>query len=133
MSCLSQSSNVCIVIMGKCQLDIRALGNSQRPKQSSSPGWKETPRDMAILLGGHIRFNCTTYLFHTETLWMKDGELVSNRTSKVTISRDNTSLTFGPVTANDDGSAIGCEIKSLYGMLPSTSGKIIVQCKYNSS
>lgn len=99
------------------------------PHMSSSPGWREAPYDVSILIGALVKFNCRTFLYHTEVSWMMGGHVVGSQHPNLSISSDSTSVTYGPVGVGDDGLVIGCEVKSLYGNLPSPVGKISVHCE----
>lgn len=103
------------------------------PTHSSSPGWREEPYDVSVLIGAYVRFNCRTILYHTRISWMvgtEDG--LSHAHSKLFTSSDNITATFGPIGVGDDGLAIGCEVMSRYGRLPSHMGKITVHCEERS-
>ena len=93
---------------------------------SSSPGWKEAPHDVSVLVGGYVTFNCRSVLRHTETVWLKDGRRVTSRSDKFSISADGVTARYGPVGVEDSGTAIGCEVKTMYGRLPSHQAKITV-------
>ena len=103
------------------------------PIHSSSPGWIEAPSDVSVLIGALVRFNCRTYIFHTETSWIVGGPGgIAHNHPKLSTSSDNVTATFGPIGVEDDGLAIGCEVKSLYGILPSRMGKITVHCEFHA-
>lgn len=95
----------------------------------SSPGWKETPRDVSVLVGDTVRFKCRSSLSYREISWIFGGRPGTGKSSKLSLSKDRVTATYGPVDAEDDGLAMGCEILSSYGKLPSPLGTITVHCK----
>lgn len=109
---------------------IAGLGDCQ-----SSPGWLNQPQDVAILEGGSITFYCRNSIAHTVIRWLKDGKTVTSAsTSKLRISQDRRSASYGPVAVEDDDVSIGCEVDTVhYGTLPSQMGKIKVYCELNNS
>ena len=112
-------------------MNTNVLSTSHVPDQSSSPGWSEVPGDVSVSLGSHVTFKCRTFLQHTETIWLQNGQLISSQNStKKVISPDNITITYGPVEVEDNGISIGCEVKTTYGLLPSHVGKIAVHCKH---
>lgn len=102
--------------------------HSRRPIDCSSPGWRAAPYDVSVLVGARVRFSCRTVLYHTRTTWIFGGSAEGDP-SKLTLSRDNITASYGPVSVEDNGLAIGCEILSAYGRLPSKMGKITVHCE----
>ena len=82
---------------------------------------------MTVSVGSYISFVCHSSVPHRQTVWLREGvELIGE---KVHLSRGNMSLRYGPVSIEDHGRTIGCDVKTSYGDLPSPVGKITVLCK----
>lgn len=105
------------------------LEDRRIPTLSSSPGWTDGPRDVTVLVGGTVTFKCRTYLRHRKTTWLQDGRQVAADHSKFTFSRDRETAFYGPVGVEDNGVSISCVVKTQYGQLPSSMGKITVYCE----
>ena len=107
------------------------LAELRHPTRCSSPGWRAAPYDISTLIGSYVHFNCRSSIPHTETAWLSGEERIetSRLASKIQIYNDNTSLRYGPVGYNDSDVAIGCEVKTNYGPLPSSLGRITVMGK----
>lgn len=112
-------------------MDMALLVDSRIPKSCSSPGWREAPHDVTVVLGSHITFRCRTALYHTQVLWTHNGKtvVVAGPPTKFTLSDSNRTASYGPVEKGDEGATIGCEVKTPYGLLPSHVGKITIKCK----
>lgn len=114
-----------VVVDGRVEMS--SLIEQGRPTRCSSPGWRDAPYDIATLVGSYVHFNCRSSIPHTETVWLYDGqEMKSSLASKIQVYDGNTSLRYGPVTYEDSDLAIGCEVKTNFGLLPSSLGKITV-------
>ena len=108
------------------------LDNARIPTKCSSPGWRASPHDITTNIGSYVYFNCRSSIHHKGTAWLHGGREIgrgSHLANRIKIYNGNTSLQFGPVTADDNGLVIGCEVKTTYGLLPSKVGKIAVLSK----
>ena len=112
-------------------MDLSALTEHKTPVDCSSPGWRSVPYDIVTLVGGYVHFNCRSSIQHSRTMWMYNGRLLAG-SSKVKLSADNTTLRYGPVRAEDSNVAIGCEVLTDYGPLPSPTGKITVMGEFST-
>ena len=79
-------------------------------------------------MGAYVTFKCHSFLLHSSTGWLKNGLPVTHGSKKFSFSGDKT-VTYGPVGIEDNGIAIGCEVLTIYGRLPSHQGKITVHCE----
>lgn len=102
-----------------------------RPTACSSPGWRSAPYDISTLIGSYVNFNCRSSIPHSETIWLYNGKRMDM--TRGTLSRDNATLRYGPITKSDRDVAIGCEVMTHFGLMPSRQGKIAVMGEYNHS
>ena len=68
-------------------------------------------------------------------VWLAEGKediMTTELASKVTLYNGNSSLRYGPIGTDDDGTAIGCEVSTDYGKLPSPLGRISIQCEFHA-
>ena len=106
------------------------------PLECSSPGWRETPRDVAVLPGRYVFLNCRSSLQHRSVVWVLNGIVDVRRTGlydRVRLFNGDHSMRFGPLNAEDGEVLIGCRIMSRdYGVLPSPLAIITVlsECTY---
>lgn len=112
------------------QVDLSTLTELGRPSGCSSPGWRNAPYDISTLIGSYVNFNCRSSIPHSQTLWLYNGKEMNM--PRGTISRDNSTLRYGPITDSDSNVAIGCEVMTHFGVIPSPQGKIAVMGKCNS-
>lgn len=105
------------------------LKDTRIPTKCSSPGWKAQPRDVSVVVGSYVQFNCWSSYPHKDTIWFRQGKKIDSSDYRFRIYNGKKSLQFGPVKAEDHGVVIGCEVVTSYGPLPSKVGKIIVLSK----
>ena len=113
-------------------VETNVLVDSRVPLHCSSPGWEETPYDISTVLSSYVHFNCRSSMDYTEMIWLYEGRediMTTQLASKVTLYNGNSSLRYGPIDSDDDGTAIGCEVSTDYGRLPSSLGRISVKCE----
>ena len=106
------------------------------PLECSSPGWRETPRDVAVLPGRYVFMNCRTRLRHTRVTWVMDGMVdmmtMDRFAERIRLFNGNHSMRLGPLTAEDEEVVIGCRVMSSeFGLLPSPLATITVLCEYS--
>ena len=108
------------------------LKDARIPTRSSSPGWKAQPHDVSAVVGKYVHFNCKSLFSHKDTIWFHQGKKIDRDNPlayRFRIYKGKHSVKFGPVKAEDHGTAIGCEALTNYGPLPSKVGKITVMSK----
>ena len=128
----SQAPCLSLFLIGQ-SVGLSVLVDDRIPIRCSSPGWKEAPYDVSTVVGSYVYFNCRSTIPHKKKVWLYQGKEVSSASSlakRLMIYRSNTSLRLGPVTAEDNDIAIGCEVITNYGPLPSSVGKITVLSKH---
>ena len=117
---------MCVAVDGRVEMS--SMTELRKPTHCSSPGWRDAPYDISTLVGSYIHFNCRSSIPHTETSWLTGQKRIENSglSSKIQLYNGNTSLRYGPVGYNDSDVAIGCEVKTNFGPLPSSLGRITV-------
>ena len=130
--------NGCHFVLSTCTaghstVSVGLLEDARIPTKCSSPGWKATPHDVTTNVGSYVYFNCRSSIPHKKVVWLYRGREIdasSHLANRIKTYSGNTSLQFGPVTADDHGLVIGCKVVSnVYGPLPSKVGKISVMSK----
>lgn len=108
-------------------MDLSTLTELGTPKDCNSPGWRDAPYDISTLIGSYVNFNCRTSIPHSATIWLYNGRQMDlSRGTRGTLSHKNSTLRYGPITHQDSDVAIGCEVMTHFGMLPSPMGKIAI-------
>ena len=111
----------------------KVMVDSRVPLECGSPGWTETPRDVAAPPGSYIFLNCRSALPHKRTYWLVDGRedvTTSPLADRVTLYHKNSTLRLGPLRAGDPAVVLGCRVWTReYGLLPSPLGTISVLSK----
>lgn len=126
------NSNSCFTVISivKGQVDLSTLTELGRPSTCSSPGWRNAPYDISTLIGSYVNFNCRSSISHSQTVWLYNGKQINM--TRGTLSHDNSTLRYGPITESDGNVAIGCEVMTHFGVLPSPQGKIAVMGEYKN-
>ena len=110
------------------------MESSEVPQGCNSPGWRETPRDIALLPGRHIFMNCRSAITHTRVVWVLDGMVDITTTpfaNRVRLFNGNHSVRLGPLEAEDEEMVLGCRVHALnYGILPSPLATITVLSEF---
>ena len=103
------------------------------PKQSSSPGWVENPKNIETTVGNYIYFNCRNKLSNNRTVWLLDGRediFFTKYAPRVKLQSNGKTIRFGPMRREDNGIGINCEVWTKFGVLPSPLGTIYVLSEY---
>lgn len=103
------------------------------PKQSSSPGWLQNPKDIETTVGSYVYFTCQNKYSNNRTVWLLDGRediFFTKYSPRVKSQNNGKTIRFGPVRREDNGVGINCEVWTNFGVLPSPLGTIYILSEF---